>query len=495
MIEKVSGRKLFIGYMGLFMMLIGVILLVPLIMIIFYQEDYIYAKDFILPGISSIFVGFFLYLLIFKKEKGNLKKGSDIALVLTIWLLAILISSIPFMLTGKFNFTQAVFETTSAYTTTGLSVVDVSVTPHIFLFYRSFMLFVGGIGLVLILTSATSDSRSMNIYLIEGHNDKLLPNLIKSSRLIFSIYFGYMILGVCLYLLAGMDLFDAVNHSMSALSTGGFSTNPASIGGYNNIWIEMVTVLLMILGSTNFIIHYYLMRRKFKEAFIHFEFEVSGILLCVVLPLLVLSFVRSGYDLLTSCRYGVFEFFSALTTTGFQIIPDYSKTSGTTQIIIIILMIVGGQCGSTSGGIKQGRIGLAFKGILNYLSIKNKTEHVISTKYYNKFGNKEILTNDAVNSSFVYILLYLSLLVVGSFIISFGGYDFGDSFFEMTSALGTVGLSVGITSYNTAPYVLWTLAVGMFLGRIEIVIVFEFFMNSFKIKKRGIVKKYDKENT
>jgi len=267
MIEKVSGKKLFLGYVGLFMMLIGIILLVPLLVIIFYHEDLQYAKDFLIPGVSSIFVGFFLFLFVFKKDRQNLGKGSDVALVLVIWLLAITISAFPFMLTGKYDFTQAFFETTSAYTTTGLSVVDVSNTPHIFLFYRSFMLFVGGIGLVLILTSATSDSRSMNIYLIEGHNDKLLPNLIKSSRLILSIYFGYVVLGVCLYLLAGMNLFDAINHSMAALSTGGFSTNLNSIGGYNNIWIEIVTVFLMILGSTNFIIHYFLIKRKFKKFF------------------------------------------------------------------------------------------------------------------------------------------------------------------------------------------------------------------------------------
>jgi len=172
---------------------------------------------------------------------------------------------------------------------------------------------------------------------------------------------------------------------------------------------------------------------------------------------------------LTSCRYGVFEFFSALTTTGFQIIPDYSKTSGSTQLLIIILMIIGGQCGSTSGGIKQGRIGLAFKGILNYFSTKNKGENVISTKYYNKFGDKEILTSEVVNDSYIFIIIYLFLLFIGSTIISFAGYSFGDAFFEMTSALGTVGLSVGITSYNAKPLVLWTLSAGMFLGRIEIV--------------------------
>ena len=148
------------------------------------------------------------------------------------------------MLTGEYNFTQAVFECTSGYTTTGLSVVDVSKCPKIFLLYRSVMLFVGGIGLVLVLTCAVSDRYGLRLFNAEGHTDKLLPNLKKSARVILSIYSVYIILGIIAYVIAGMPLFDAINHSIAALSTGGFSTQKESLLAYHSIPIDIITDVL-----------------------------------------------------------------------------------------------------------------------------------------------------------------------------------------------------------------------------------------------------------
>ena len=169
------------------------------------------------------------------------------------------------------SLTQAIFEVTSGYTTTGLTVIDVSSCPKIFLFYRSLTLFVGGVGFVLIVTSAISDKLRLNIYEAEGHNDKLLPNLAKSSRLIFLLYFGYIFLGTILYLICGMNFFDALNHSIAALSTGGFSTKVGNIYDFHSTSIELVSMILMLLGGTNFVIHILLLKRKFKSVILHSE--------------------------------------------------------------------------------------------------------------------------------------------------------------------------------------------------------------------------------
>jgi len=153
----------------------------------------------------------------------------------------------------------------SGWTTTGLSVIDVANAPKIFLIFRSIIQFFGGVGIVLIVVSALSESFGMTLFASEGHNDKLLPNIAKSARLILKIYSGYFIAGTLLYITFGMPIFDAVNHSMAALSTGGFSTETLSIGAYNSLAIELVTVILMLLGSTNFYANMILVQGKFRD--------------------------------------------------------------------------------------------------------------------------------------------------------------------------------------------------------------------------------------
>ena len=123
-----------------------------------------------------------------------------------------------------------------------MSVVDVEHTSHLFLMHRSTILFFGGIGLVLVMLSVLSDTYGMRLYAAEGHNDRLLPNLLKSARIILTMYLCYILSGVALYCLFGMPLFDALIHSIGALSTGGFSSHAQSIGYYDNIWIEMITI-------------------------------------------------------------------------------------------------------------------------------------------------------------------------------------------------------------------------------------------------------------
>ncbi|MBG0765661.1 MAG: TrkH family potassium uptake protein, partial [Tissierellales bacterium] len=144
-----------------------------------------------------------------------------------------------------------------------LSVVDVTKTENIYLFWRSLMQFFGGAGLAVIMLSAIVGPHGLGLYNAEGRSDKLMPNVRKSTKLIMTIYSGYVVAGVILYVLFGMPWFDSVNHSMAALSTGGFSIKPGSIGDYNNLGIELVTIVLMFLGTINFTAHYIQFHLKF----------------------------------------------------------------------------------------------------------------------------------------------------------------------------------------------------------------------------------------
>lgn len=480
--KEAKGIELIIGYLGIFLMFVGAIVLVPLLVMAFYPEEANELKCFLVPGTSSIAIGFFLYLFIQGKKKGKLENHEDLALIVLVWVLAIVVSAIPFMLTGKYNFTQAIFESTSGYTTTGLSVVDVTTASHVFLFYRSFLQFVGGVGLVLILTSAISDRQGMGLYMLEGHNDRLLPNLIKSARLIFAIYLLYMVIGVGLYMCAGVNFFEAICHSMSALSTGGFSTRASSIREFNSFPCELVTMVLMLLGSTNFVVHYHLLRGHFKAAFKHYEFGVFILLFCTILPLMVASLAYQYNDFWLGLRYGAFEFVSAITTSGFQVVESYKTVPPAVFFSIVLLMCIGGQSGSTSGGMKQSRVALVLLNIKWYLEGLGKKGLTIKCHHINRLGQEELLSEEEVKSSCDFVLLYLLLLFIGTMIISMTGVSFSDALFEFASSLGTVGLSIGVTSFSASPIVLWTEIIGMFLGRLEILVVFVLLTKSVKIK-------------
>lgn len=471
---KLINYKLIIYYLSVFMIMIGVIQLIPLIVLPFYPEEVAYAPNFIIVGILSIFLGYIFHLFFKKYKDHKLEQNHHSILVLLVWVIAILVSAIPWMLTGKYNFTQAVFEMTSGYSTTGLSVVDVGTTPHIYLFFRSITLFIGGIGLVLILTSAISDRYGLHLYNAEGHNDKLLPNLAKSARMILTIYSIYILIGSIAYVSAGMNAFDAINHSIAALSTGGFSTNVNSIFGYNSLAIEIITMVLMLLGGTNFVIHYYLIRGNFAKLKKHSELYFFLLTIIIVLPMLTLNYYfNNDVSVGQSVRVSLFQFISSITTTGFQSVATMTELPFAFISIMIILMLIGGNLESTAGGIKQYRIIVSLKGIWYNIVDSMSNKRIIKTRYINRAGRLHKLDSKETLAYSSYVLLYLIIFILGSLVFTSYGYNLQDAMFEFSSSLSTVGLSVGIISYSAPPLILWTSIAGMIIGRLEIFVIFQ----------------------
>lgn len=468
-----SGYPLIINYLGIFAFLIGFINLLPLVLLLFRPEEMEFAYYFLIPGLTSIVVGSFIIFLFRGREKGKLERHQDAVLVVFIWLIAILISSVPFMLSGTYNFTQSIFEATSGYSTTGLTVVDVESAPGLFLLFRSLLQFFGGVGLVLVLTSAISDKFGMRLYSAEGHSDKLMPNLIKSGRMILSIYISYIAIGSLFYILFGMAPFEAINHSICAVATGGFSTRAGSIGSYNSVPIEIVTMVLMILGGTNFFVHLMLIRGKLKNVFKHVEIKLLGILLLIFIPLMTIN-ILSLYDgrFFYSLRISSFQFISAITGTGYQTVSSFLTLPSFFILGVIIPMVLGAGMGSTAGGMKQYRVALAFKSM--YWNIKDQLTHkkTIRTHFISKLGSKTIIEKEDIIQNHSFLMIYLVVLISGTLVFSSFGFSIRDSLFEFASALGTVGLSVGITGYTAHPMILWTSALGMFLGRLEFYVVF-----------------------
>ena len=471
--KVISGYPLILNYLGIFAILIGIITLIPLIMLLFFRDEMVYAKYFYLPALFSILIGSIIVWIYKGHEKGRLERNQDAILVTMIWIMSIFVASMPFVLSGTYTFTQGFFESTSGFSTTGLTIVNVEEAPNIFLFFRSFLQFVGGVGLVLVLTSAVSDKFGMRLYYAEGHNDKLMPNLIRSARMILSIYSGYIILGMLAYYFLGMTLFDALNHAFAAVATGGFSTKALSIGYYDSVPIEIVTMVLMLLGGTNFLVHLMLLKGKIKNVISHVELKLLLILTLIFVPIFVINIV-SVYDgnFWMSLRIASFQFLSSVTGTGYQTIPSFNLMPPAFIFGLIILMVLGAGMGSTAGGIKQFRVALAFKSV--YWNFKAQMTHkkALRSRFINRVGQKTIVEKEDIIQNFAFIIVYLTALVIGTLIFSGFGYGLQESLFEFASALGTVGLSMGLVHAGAHPLLLWTGTVGMFLGRLEFYVVF-----------------------
>ena len=181
----ISGYALITGYLGIVMVMAGVITLLPLFTLIFYPEELDQVGYFIAPGVISILLGYLTSLVLRGKRLGNLERNQEMIVVAATWMITICVTALPFVLSGNYTFTQAAFETTSGLSTTGLSVVDTALAPHIFLIHRTVLLFFGGIGLVLVMTSVLSDIYGMRLYNAEGHSARLLPNLLEFTAVIY----------------------------------------------------------------------------------------------------------------------------------------------------------------------------------------------------------------------------------------------------------------------------------------------------------------------
>lgn len=471
------------------MIIIGGILLLPLITLIFYQNELFLYKYFVIPSFLSILLGIILIKLNKIDENIRLSVGQDAIIVVLVWILATLFSAIPFILSKQLNFTQAYFESVSGWTTAGLSVIDVENCPKIFLMHRSIMHFFGGVGIVLVVLSALSSTFGMKLYNSEGHSDNLMPNLLKSSRLILSIYLGYIIGGVILYCICGMPLFDSINHSISALSTGGFSVKSESIGYYNNIYIELVTIILMILGTTNFAAHVLLINGNLKKFFKVSEVKFMFIVIAISVPLISFFSLNKIYgDISTGIRVALFQVVSALSTAGYSTVA-YNNWNDFSILALTILMIIGGGAGSTAGGVKLYRVNMMIKDIIWNFKKQFMSEHTIKEDYIYRPQGKAYIKKEDIIKSYNFMFLYIIVYLIGVSILLIYGYNLKDSMFEFASALGTVGLSVGITSPDAPSVILWTETIGMFLGRLEIWIVFIALIKISKFNKLNRHKK------
>ena len=423
--------------------------------------------------------------------EAHLKHGLVIAAIG--WLLVALLGAIPFFLAARTSnpgaagvftdYGNALFEAMSGFTTTGLSVVaHPEELPHTLQWWRSLTQWIGGIGIiVMVLGFIPTPIRPGRGLFFAERDAKIHPTISATIRTMWWIYLLYTFMGIILLWGVGMEMWDAINHSMTALSTGGFSTMSESMGNYPGWGVRLVVLLLMLLGAMSFATHYDLLQGR-KLNFRANFFQARWLLLFCAGTAVVLMLRNVLSAASPSLAASVFQAVSAATTTGFQTepLPSWPEAA---KLILILAMFVGGATGSTAGGIKVMRAVILIRGMSWWLS---KT--ISSPKKVLRFqvGNEKLAAEEAdsrVQGAAVVFFAWLVCTLGGTLVLMHfvpAGYTLADSLFEVVSAQSTVGLSVGITQAEMSAVTRFVLILNMWMGRLEVLPVLVMFRAIFR---------------
>lgn len=450
-----------VSYLGVVLELTGLFLIIPIIVGGMFGEGVYFP--FLLAALVSFSAG---SVLSRHFPRGELDFASSMVLASLSFIVVSLVGAIPYMF--YIQPVDAVFESVSGFTTTGLTTVLPEGLPKSLLFWRSLTQWLGGLGILLVFMLMLPSIGMASYYHNKSEGGKRVQaGVYHSMKRTGVIYVSYTLLGMFLFFLAGMPVFDAAAHSMTSVSTGGFSTRNDSLASFGSPLVGIVASLLMILGATSFIIHDRLWRRRFASYFKNPEARLFWIVIALFSMLLFVS----GSEI----RNSFFIVISALTTTGFTV---SGVSGGTAAFIILIVMLAGGFAGSTAGGLKLIRVFVAGKGL--YWHVKKlllPREAVVPFRAGDAF-----LKTPELLKILLFILAYIVFLGISAVALSVMGYPPLVSLFQAASAQGTVGLSlVPVASMPAAAK--FMLMANMLLGRLEIFPILALAVALFKIKR------------
>jgi trk system potassium uptake protein TrkH len=427
-------------------------------------------------------LGAALYLPFRGAGETRLKHGLLVAAVG--WLLVAAVGALPFFLMSShfsggtsypfMDMTNAFFESVSGFTTTGLTMsLRPDLLPHTLQWWRSFTQWIGGIGVIVLMLTLIAGPRAstLSLYFAEARGEKIHPSIISTIRTMWWIYLLYTLSGTVLLWGAGMQIWPSLNHSMTALSTGGFSLSPHSIAGYSSLAIELAIIPLILLGAINFAVHYSMMHEGGVRALWR-NYQTRGLIVLI----LVWCFFLFLENLATmpvenSARLSFFQAISAATTTGYQTADIHSWTD-TAKLILAAAMFVGATAGSTAGGVKVMRAVLLIRGVSWHL---RRTISAPSAVLPFRLGDRVLSDEEAshqLQSAAMITFLWAGFLGLGILVLLHTvpeGFSLSDVIFEVASAQGTVGLSVGITHPEMATLSKLVLCFNMWIGRLEII--------------------------
>ncbi len=482
--------------MGLLLLCNGGFMLIATIVSFIYKDGV--TMQIMLAALSTMFLGIILMFLT-KEHQKSINKREGYIVVTFGWIFMSLSGTLPYIFSEAIpSFTNAFFETMSGYTTTGASILnEIEIVPKGILFWRSLTHWIGGMGIIVLAVAILPllGIGGMQLFAAEAPGpsaDKLHPRITDTAKRLWLIYFGYTAAETILLKLAGMDFFDAINHALSTLSTGGFSTKNASVAYWNDQpLIQYIIMLFMFLAGMNFILSYFGFKGRFGKFLKDEEFKWYMIFLVVFTAVSALIIYLKADpansvidhpmvygEVESAFRHALFQVLAVITTTGF-VSADFTVWTPFLKIIFFGLFFLGGSAGSTAGGMKIVRHLITIKnGILEF----KRTLHpraIVPVRYNTRAVSKEIVFN-----ILAFFILYMLSFIIGSLVLGMLGLDFETAIGGAASSLGNVGPALGklspVNNFDVLPaFGKWWCSFLMLIGRLELFTVLILFTPFF----------------
>lgn len=473
----------FIRITALIIAIVGVSFLFPVGIAIAYGELNM-LPSFLIPMFASWVLAAIVFFA-WRKRKIKLSTRGAFVVVAGAWITASLFGSVPLFFSGAIpSFTDAFYEATSGFTTTGASILSaVEPMPVCINFWRCEMNWLGGMGIVALTVALLPLLGVGGFQLIKAETTgpekgKITPTITATAKTLWGIYVGFTVVEAILLMIFGMNFVDAFAHAMSTLGTGGFGTRNASIGAYDSVAIDVTCTVFMILAGVNFSLYYYIFKRKISDVRDNSELKAyMAIVVSVSIVIAILILPQYG-SFFNALRYSSFHVAALISTTGFST-ADFTQWIPAAQFLLLLLYFMGGCSGSTGGGIKIIRWVVLAKQLNNETMRMIHPHGVFSIRLNHRVGRKDIVFNVTA-----FMALYALLVLVTTFVGTIGGLDLFSAITGALTMVGNVGPGFGLLgpteNFGFLPsFVKWWYCFAMLAGRLELYTMIIFLLPAY----------------
>ncbi len=445
---------------------------VPLVIAILFSE-----WNMLLP-MAAVPVIFFLFGLLFRsipRSERGVHLSTALCSVALFWFFCAMISGVPFVLGLHMGFTDALFEGMAGWTGTAFTLIPaVDSAPRTLLFWRSYMQWISGIGIISFAITIASSTGLFpsRIFRTESRDEALLPSVIATGRSLWKIYGFLTFMAIGLILFSGLSLWESVNLALATVSSGGFCIHQQGILYYNSLFLELLLIPLMIAGALPFKLYYLVLENRRLSLFGDEQVKLFFILLGIAVAVLtydLMFFEDLSFSL--ALEQALFMGVSAITTTGFQIANPHTWAS-VTLLFLAMIAFIGGCSGSTAGGVKLSRIALAIRALIWWfrrLFVSGKV--LIPFKIEGRIIPKATAELEAAKNMLVIILSVMTVFVATLAVLQFHltSFSLTEVVFEVVSAFSTSGISTGYVSPDMPLISKWIFIGVMWIGRLEVI--------------------------
>ena len=455
--------------LGMVLLITAALMLLPLIAGLYYGES---VLNFIITIAATAALGGIF--LLFKPKNRDIYAREGFAAVGLSWILMSLLGALPFVISGDIpHYVDALFETVSGFTTTGSTLLtDIEGMSRGCMFWRMFTHWIGGMGVLVFIMAVLpmSGEHSMHIMRAEVPGPvvgKLVPRVRKTAAILYLIYMGLTAIETLFLLGGGMSFFEALLHAFATAGTGGFSTRGASITAFNSLYIEIVISVFMLLFAVNFNLYFLLLLGRVRDVLKNQELRCFA---CIVaFSMLSIAWNISGQysGFAEALRYSSFTVASLVSSTGFGT-ADFTQWPQYSQWLLVIIMFIGACAGSTGGGLKLSRVMLLIRAAFADL------RHMIWPRRVNRVQMEGQRVEAAgIRAVFSYFALYMLMLLLGTLLISFDGFDTATNFTAALTCLSNMGPGLGLIGPNGnfsifSDFSKLLMSLLMLIGRLEI---------------------------